>query len=133
MSNQVFAGRIGVIGSGALGCFYGARLVRAGHDVSFLMRRDYETVREHGLEVRSFEGDFHIRPSAFDSPAAMGQCDLVLVGIKTTDNESLSRLLPPVCSNSTRVMTLQNGLGNEEAVAAVLSPGNSQLARDRIL
>ena len=69
---QPFVGRIGIVGSGALGAFYGARLFKAGHDVHFLLRSDYEAVKTNGLSVKSFEGDFHIKPPVYDSPESLG-------------------------------------------------------------
>jgi 2-dehydropantoate 2-reductase len=125
---STFKGRIGVIGAGALGAFYGARLARAGHDVKFLMRSDFEAVREHGLFVKSFEGDFHIRPDVYGSPESMGVCDLLIIGLKTTANAALPDLLKPTADANTVVLTLQNGLGNEEAVAAALSPTGDDAA-----
>lgn len=121
----IFQGRIGIIGAGALGAFYGARLARAGHEVRFLMRSDYDAVKEHGLYVKSFEGDFHIRPDVYDSPEALGVCDLVIIGLKTTANGALPALLGPVVGPDTLVLTLQNGLGNEDAIAAALGEGSA--------
>jgi 2-dehydropantoate 2-reductase len=117
---EIFDGRIGVIGSGALGAFYGARLLRSGRDVHFLMRRDYEHVREHGLQVYSKDGDFHLRPPVYESVDELGRCDLVIIGLKTTDNAAIPELLAPICDAHTIVLTLQNGLGNEEAIASAL-------------
>lgn len=118
---QPFRGRIGIIGAGALGAYYGACLSRAGHDVHFLMRGDYEAVRARGLEVRSVGGDFRIHPPVYPSAEALGRCDLVVVGLKTTDNGSLPGLLGPTADAGTVVLTLQNGLGNEDAIARVLA------------
>lgn len=115
-----FQGKIGLIGAGAMGGLYGAKLFQAGHDVHFLMRRDYETVRKDGLQILSHMGDFHIRPPVYSSAEALGQCDLVIVGLKTTDNGALPDLLAPVVGPETIVLTLQNGLGNEEEIARVL-------------
>src|SRR5438045_3289999 len=109
---EVFQGRIGVIGSGALGGFYGARLARAGYDVHFLVRRDFEAVRDKGFEIRSCDGDFAIRPPVYPSPKALGRCDLLLLAIKSTDNDALPQLLGPTARQNTLVLTLQNGLGN---------------------
>jgi 2-dehydropantoate 2-reductase len=134
--DTTFQGRIGVIGAGALGCFYGARLARAGCDVHFLMRRDYGVVKEKGLKIVSFEGDFEIRPPVFPSAEAMGRCDLLIVGLKTTDNDALRELLAPTAGPETLVLTMQNGLGNEETIAAALEangqPGMANAA-ERIL
>ncbi len=118
---DVFKGRIGIIGAGALGAYYGARLFRAGHDVHFLMRRDYGIVKARGLEVRSIDGDFHIHPPVWPDAGAMGNCDLVIVGLKSTDNAVLLALLGPVAGPETIVLTLQNGLGNEDAVVRALA------------
>lgn len=112
-----FTGKIGLIGAGAMGGLYGAKLFQAGHDVHFLMRRDYDAVRRNGLKVFSHMGDFEIRPPVYNSAAALGRCDLVIVGLKTTDNASLAELLRPVVGPDTLVLTLQNGLGNEDHIA----------------
>ena len=112
--------KIGVVGCGALGSFYGARLWRAGEEVHLLLRSDYEVVRRAGVQVRSIDGDFVARPESANRPEAIGPCDLVLVALKTTANDQLERLLPPLVSPHTTVLTLQNGLGNEAALAAVV-------------
>ncbi|MBX7245548.1 MAG: 2-dehydropantoate 2-reductase [Candidatus Sumerlaeaceae bacterium] len=128
---QAFQGKIGIIGAGALGAFYGARLFRAGHDVYFLMRRDYEAVRERGLVVRSVDGDFEIKPPVYPSVEALGVCDLVIIGLKSTDNGALPSLLGPTMGPGTLVLTMQNGLGNEEAVVQAL--GCAEGASQRVL
>jgi 2-dehydropantoate 2-reductase len=127
-SPAVFSGRIGIIGSGALGAFYGARLARSGHDVHFLMRRDYEAVLTGGLKIKSFEGDFEIRPQVYSSAAQMGRCDLLIIGLKSTDNAALAGLLKETAGPRTIILTLQNGLGNEEAICEALG-GASQAER----
>ena len=109
--------RIAVVGCGAVGSFYGAKLARSEHDVHFLLRSDYETVRRQGVVVQSPEGDFQVRPRCARSPGEIGPVDLVLIGLKTTANERFAELLPPVVGPATAVLTLQNGLGNEEQLA----------------
>lgn len=107
---------IAIVGSGAVGAYYGARL-SAGTDatVSFLMRRDLEAVRKAGLQIKSVDGDFILDPaSAFSRTDEIGPVDLVIVALKTTSNEALPDLLPPLMKTGTRLLTLQNGLGNEE-------------------
>jgi 2-dehydropantoate 2-reductase len=125
----IFAGRIGVLGTGALGAFYGAMLTRAGHDVHLLMRRDYEIVLANGLAVKSFLGDFVVHPKVYKTPDDLGPCDLVLIGLKATDNAALPGLLNAVCHNETLVLTLQNGLGNEEAIVSALGGGVTTSSR----
>jgi 2-dehydropantoate 2-reductase len=111
--------RYGIVGSGALGGYYGAKLAHSGCDVHFLMRSDLETVRRNGLTVRSKDGDIHL-PSvnACGSPAEMGPCDMILVCLKTTANAVLPSLIAPLLGPETAVVTLQNGLGNEELLAS---------------
>lgn len=103
-----------MVGCGAVGSFYGAKLCRAGHEVHFLCRSDYPVVQAHGVWIHSPEGDFHVRPRTAPCPEAIGQCDLVLIGLKTTANHMFARWLPPLVGPHTRLLTLQNGLGNEE-------------------
>ncbi|MGA2658555.1 MAG: 2-dehydropantoate 2-reductase [Verrucomicrobiota bacterium] len=109
--------KIAVVGCGAVGSYYGGRLARAGQEVHFLLRSDYEIVRRQGVRVRSFQGDFHAQPSCARLPEEIGPSDLVLIGLKTTANDQLRRLLPPLVGPATAVLTLQNGLGNEEQLA----------------
>ncbi len=109
--------RIAVVGCGALGGFYGARLSRAGHDVRFLARSDYEVVRTEGVRVLGPEGEFTAHPGVARDPAEIGPCDLVLIGLKTTANGAFPRLLGPLVGPQTALLTLQNGLGNEEVLA----------------
>src|SRR6266404_1800352 len=114
--------KIAVVGCGAVGSFYGGKLAYAGHETHFLLRSDYEMVRRKGLFVRSSQGDFHIRPRCASSPEQIGICDLVLVALKTTANSAFEKLLPPLVGPGTAVLTLQNGLGNEEQLARLFSP-----------
>ena len=109
--------KIAVVGCGALGSYYGARLARDGQEVHFLLRSDYEVVRRRGVNVRSPEGDFNARPRCAKTPVDIGPADLVLIGLKTTVNDQFAALLPPLAGPHTAILTLQNGLGNEEALA----------------
>src|SRR5581483_10484159 len=111
--------KIGVVGCGAVGSYYGAKLARAGREVYFLLRSDYEAVRRKGLLVKSPEGDFRVQPKCARTPEEIGVCDLVMVGLKTTANGEFARLLTPLVGERTAVLTLQNGLGNEEQLAAL--------------
>jgi 2-dehydropantoate 2-reductase len=112
--------RIAIVGAGALGCYYGSLLVRGGYDVHFLMRRDYETVRQKGLTVKSCNGDFSLYPlQCYRRPEDMGQADLVFIGLKTTANDQYAELILPLLGAHTRILTAQNGLGNEEQLAGL--------------
>jgi 2-dehydropantoate 2-reductase len=105
-----------------VGSYYGAKLARAGHDVHFLLRSDYERVRRHGIQILSPEGDFNVRPKCARDAQTIGPADLVLIGLKTTANSEFPKLLPPLVAPATAVLTLQNGLGNEEALAQLVPP-----------
>lgn len=109
---------IAVVGSGSVGGFYGARLTTQA-EVSFLMRRDLEAVLDRGLTIHSIDGDLHLNSvRAFGDTASIGPVDLVVIAVKTTSNEALKDLIPPLLHDSTRILTLQNGLGNEEFLAS---------------
>ena len=114
--------KIAVVGCGALGSYYGARLCRAGQNVHFLVRSDFAVVRQRGVTVHSREGDFNARPQCAATPEEIGPADVVLIGLKTTANDQFPKLLPPLVSPRTAVLTLQNGLGNEEALATLFPP-----------
>lgn len=114
--------KIAVVGCGAVGSYYGAMLSRAGQDVHFLLRSDYDVVRRNGVNIRSPKGDFNARPRAARTPEDIGSCDLVIIALKTTANSEFPKLLPPLVRPHTAVLTLQNGLGNEEALATHFPP-----------
>ncbi len=109
--------KIAVVGCGAVGSYYGAMLCRDGQDVHFLLRSDYDAVSRHGLLIRSPAGDFVVKPRPARKPEEIGVSDIVLIGLKTTANDQFATLLPPLVGAQTAVVTLQNGLGNEEQLA----------------
>lgn len=115
--------KIAVVGCGALGSYYGAKLWRDGQEVHFLLRSDFATVRRHGVNIRSPEGNFNARPRCAQSPEEIGCADLVLIGLKTTANDQFPVLLPPLVGPQTAILTLQNGLGNEEQLATIFPAG----------
>lgn len=100
-----------VIGTGALGGFYGGMLARAGKDVHFLFNSDYNHVKDQGLKIDSISGDFHLHNIlAYYSTTTMPVCDVVLVCLKTTNNILLKELLPPLLHQNTIIVLIQNGL-----------------------
>jgi len=115
---------VAVVGAGAVGLYYGGRLAQAGRDVRFLVRSDHETLRSDGLRVDSVDGGFKLpAPRVFRSSAEIGAVDLVIVAWKATANHHLAEVLPPLLHPQTEVLTLQNGLGNCETIAAITGPG----------
>lgn len=110
--------RIAIVGSGALGGYYGAKLAYFGRDVHFLMRSDLPHVRRSGLRIRGRTEDIHVpKVNAYASTAEIGPCDLVIVAVKTISNADLVQLVPPLLHERTMLVTLQNGLGNEAFLA----------------
>jgi 2-dehydropantoate 2-reductase len=115
--------RIAILGAGALGCYYGARLAKSGEDVHFLARSGRAAIMARGIRVKTPTERITLRKvQVYGSTAEIGPCDLVIVALKATANDQLAKLLPPLLKASTVVLTLQNGLGVEEPVAEVVGP-----------
>ena len=109
--------RYGIIGTGAIGGYYGAKLAHAGEEVHFLLHSDYEYVKQHGLQVDSCDGSFHLdNVNVYQHAGDMPQCDVVLVGLKSVNNSKLQSLLSPLLHGETLVVLIQNGIGVEEDV-----------------
>lgn len=110
--------RIGIIGTGAIGGFYGLMLARAGFDVHFLLRSEYAAVSEQGLRVNSsVHGALHLHPvQAYADAADMPPCDWLLVGTKSTGNVELAPTLAQVAAPDAKVVLLQNGLDVEDSL-----------------
>jgi len=122
MSERTYA----ILGTGALGGFYGARLQKAGMDVHFLLNSDYDYVRENGLAIASPDGDFTLpQIQAYRNIKHMPQCDVVVIALKTTHNHILPQILPSVVKENGVVLVLQNGLGVEAEVARIV--GNERV------
>jgi 2-dehydropantoate 2-reductase len=113
--------RVAILGSGAVGGYYGARLARTGHDVTFLARGAHlAAIRTRGLEIRSPLGDFVVNAPATDDPTEVGSVDAVLFAVKTYDNDTALPMLKPLVGSGTVVLTLQNGVDSVDQVAAVV-------------
>lgn len=108
--------RIGVIGAGAIGGFYGLMLARAGYDVHFLLRSDYAVVRDQGLHIDSaVHGLLDLHPiQVYRDVADMPECDWLLVTAKSSSNAALAPLINQAAAVGARVILLQNGLGVED-------------------
>ena len=99
--------RYGIIGTGAIGGYYGAKLARGGQELHFLFRSDYEYVKQHGLQVDSCNGSFHLDDvNAYQYTEDMPQCDVVLVCLKSVNNNKLQTLLPPLLHDKTLVVLI---------------------------
>jgi 2-dehydropantoate 2-reductase len=114
-----------IIGTGAVGGFYGACLQRAGFEVHFLVHSDYEHVRQHGLVIESKEGDFTLpKVHAYRDVREIPATNVMIIALKATQNHLLKNLLPPLVRDDSVILVLQNGLGVEEEVAQIVGNTN---------
>jgi 2-dehydropantoate 2-reductase len=113
--------RFAILGSGAVGGYYGAKLARAGHDVTFIARGAHlEAIRARGLEIRSpMLSSFTIRAPAESDTSKVAPVDVVIVAVKTYDNGAALPLIPPMLGADSSILTLQNGVESPLDVAAV--------------
>ena len=113
--------KFGIIGTGAVGGYYGGLLARHGYDVHFLLHSDYEYVKKNGLAIESVNGNFTLpKVNAYSRAAEMPPCDVVIVSLKSTQNDLLSEILPHVVKKNGIIIILQNGLGVEEEIKAIV-------------
>lgn len=106
-----------IIGTGAIGGYYGGKQANAGFDVHFLLHSDYDYVRQHGIQVNSCNGDFHLdAPNIYNNVEEMPKVDVVIVALKSTNNHLLRQLLAPLLNPGTLVLMIQNGIGIEPDV-----------------
>src|SRR6202022_1122481 len=104
--------RIAVVGSGAIGSYYGAKLAHAGSDVHFLIRGDLGGIRRDGICVRGEGENFRIaKINCYNSTKEIGACDLVIIAVKATSNADLVALVPPLLDERTMLLPLQTGVG----------------------
>ena len=114
--------RIAILGSGAVGGYFGAKLARSGQDVTFIARGAHlEAIRSRGLEIRSaMLGDFTVNAPAESDTARVGQVDAIIVAVKTYDNATALPMLTPMVGTNSVVLTLQNGVDSAADIAAVV-------------
>lgn len=113
--------KIGIIGVGAVGGYYGALLAANGFEVHFLFNTDFEHAVQHGLLVESKNGDINLaKVNAYNNADDMPFCDLVIIALKTTHNDLLKDILPEAVKPDGIVVVLQNGLGVEADVSEIL-------------
>ena len=113
--------RFAILGSGAVGGYYGAKLWQAGHDVTFIARGAHlAAIRERGLEIRSAVGNFVARGAAAEDTTRVGQVDCAILTTKSYDNPSALPKLKPMIGGGSTVLTLQNGVDSVDECAAVV-------------
>lgn len=118
--------RIVVMGSGGTGGYFGAKLARAGEDVTFVARGAHlAAIAARGLRIRSAsEGEWVVRAPAVERLDGLPPADLVLFCVKSFDTEEAAALIRPVIGPHTGVLSIQNGVDNEQTLARVLGPGH---------
>jgi 2-dehydropantoate 2-reductase len=119
--------KIAVMGTGGVGGLFGGKLARAGEDVTFIARGEHlNAVRARGLRIKSQqEGEFVVSSAATDRPKDVGPVDLVLFCVKSYDTEAAAEAIRPMVSRNTAVLSLQNGVDNEEKIAGIIGPGHT--------
>lgn len=113
--------RIAVMGTGAVGGYFGAKLAAAGHEIAFIARgKHLDAMRRSGLQIDSTAGNLHVRHCLFAAdPAECGTADLVLFSVKSYDTESAAHALAPLIGNKTLILSLQNGVDNAEKITRI--------------
>jgi 2-dehydropantoate 2-reductase len=113
--------RIAVMGSGAVGGYFGAKLAAAGNPVAFIARgKHLAAMHASGLRVNSPNGDLEIRQAQFtDRPETLGQVELVLFCVKSYDTESAAKSIAPLLSERSQILSLQNGIDNPDKLARI--------------
>jgi 2-dehydropantoate 2-reductase len=113
--------RFAILGSGAVGGYFGAKLARSGQDVTFIARGAHlEAIRSRGLAIQSAKlGDFVVRAPAESDTAKIGRVDVAIVSVKAYDNATALPMLKPLIGPETVVLTLQNGVDSVDDCAAI--------------
>lgn len=113
--------RIAVMGSGAVGGYFGAKLAATGHEVTFIARAKHlEAMKAGGLRINSPNGDLYIRNARFTAdPQQVGAVELILFCVKSYDTESAAQTIRPMASDQTTILSLQNGIDNPEKLARI--------------
>ena len=115
--------KVAVMGAGAVGCYFGGMLARAGHQVVLIARPQHvDAIARDGLRMETRTFDEHVRLAASSEPAAVQGADLVLFSVKSTDTESAGAQIRPFLAPQALVLTLQNGVDNAERLRTVLPP-----------
>lgn len=113
--------RFAVMGSGGVGGFFGAKLARAGFNVTFIARGAHlQAMASRGLRIEGQDEQFTLPVQATDDPASIGPVDFVLFSVKLWDTESAGEACGPLLDPETAVLSLQNGIDSEERLAAIL-------------
>ncbi|MFW5886558.1 MAG: putative 2-dehydropantoate 2-reductase [Bacteroidota bacterium] len=109
-----------IIGTGAIGGFYGGKLAKKGHDVHFLAKSDYEHIKNKGLTIHSINGDFHLeKVNVYNDISNMPPCDVICICLKTTNNHLLPSFISKIAHDKSTIVLIQNGLGMEQELSVL--------------
>ena len=113
--------KIAVMGAGAVGCYYGGLLARAGYAVTLIGRPSHaEAIRRDGLRLQTAEADLYVPLAASTKPAAVRDADIVFCCVKTSDTASAAAVMAPFLRSDAVIVSLQNGIENPELLRAAL-------------
>lgn len=114
--------KIGVIGIGAVGGYFGGKLAKTGNDVTFIARgKTLEVMKNTGLIIKSCNGDFNIEnPKVSSDLSMLKETDLILLCVKSYNTEEIAKTLKSIISENTTIVSMQNGIENEEILAEIL-------------
>jgi 2-dehydropantoate 2-reductase len=130
--------KILIMGAGGVGAYYGAKLQQAGEDVTLCARGDnLRALREQGLDVKSFLGDFHVKVKATGDPKEFAPYDLILFAVKSYDTEPAAKQILGCLAPDGILMTIQNGVENEDVLCRLfpresVMGGNSRIGADLV-
>ena len=114
-----------IVGAGGVGGYFGAKIAKAGFDVTFIARgKHFEAIKNNGLQIKSIDGDFIINPKVTDNINNIENPDLIILGVKSWQIINVARQLKPMISNNTMVLPLQNGADNADKLLSVLDSKN---------
>ena len=113
--------RIAVMGAGSIGGYFGGMLAQSGHDVTLIARgKHLETIRKDGLKILNDDGHFLVKCDATDDPTGIGVVDLVLLTVKTYQNDMAIPPLRSLIDSSTSILCLQNGMDSYQSITRLL-------------
>lgn len=116
--------KIAIMGAGAVGSYFGGLMAKAGLDVTLVGRGEHiRVIKEKPLMIKSYQGDFSVTVKASEDPKAVGKVDLIFFSVKSYDTEEASRSMMPMVGENTLVISIQNGIHNEEKIAKVVGEG----------
>ncbi|CAG9164535.1 ketopantoate reductase family protein [Cupriavidus pinatubonensis] len=113
--------KVAIMGAGAVGCYYGGMLARAGHEVILIARAQHvQAIEATGLRLETQSFDEQVKVSASSNPSAVQGADLVLFCVKSTDTQSAALAMKPALAKSALVLSLQNGVENADTLRGLL-------------